>query len=605
MQHSREFKPLGFIAFYVLVSFFLQTDCLAKALPLSSNVTVSYSLKEEPLSKFLKRFFVDNGLNPIVSDLLNTERRTLNGLRNGSPRKVLLSITESNGVLIYYDGRSVFLYKTEEIQHRYFHIEKSKTKSLQRTMRRLKLNDKTNFTLIDKQLGLVEVSGAPQYVEQVQQLIQALTQTEKQFNTVFRYIPLKYAWASDRFFTAGNKEVTIPGVANMLRQVVLDAPIGNRADAINSIGTPKVLKTKSVKNTASVEEQARKVDNFHVVDIPKSANNPYARIVADPYRNAVIIRDLPERIPLYLDLISKFDIPSKIIEIEATIIDINTDKLRNMGMEWRYSSKHSELMFAQQGTKNNFLSALVGNSTAFLGQIPGFQLGAIIGDENQFISRINLLEKQGVLSVMSRPKVATLNDMEAVIESSRSLFVPVEGAYETDLFQVFSGTVLRVTPHIIEDAQQSRIRLMIAIEDGTVELISSGVNGQDLPLTTRHAVLTQAVINEGHSLLLGGLIREEEVTETSKVPLLSDIPLLGHLFKNDSISSQRTERLFLISPRILTPDGTPASAKKDQMAQAKNMPKDRQNKNVSMSSILKICKGNCSDEYGSDHLYMF
>jgi type III secretion protein C len=311
-------------------------------------------------------------------------------------------------------------------------------------------------------------------------------------------------------------------------------------------------------------------------------------IVASSQQNAIIVRDYPNRIYLYKNLIAALDTPSQIVEIEATIMDVNTDKLRNLGIEWRYSGNESngEVMFTKDATKKNFIDTLAGNSVSVLDQIPGFQIGAIIGDKNQFIARINALEEEGVVSVSSRPKVATLNDLEAVIESSTSFYVPVNGAYDVDLFQVLTGTVLRVTPHLITHDWGTQIRLIVAIEDGSVAGVNNGI-----PVTKRHAVTTQALVNTGHSLLLGGLVREEEEASDYKVPYLGDIPWLGNFFKSQFKSKGQSERLFLISPRIVAPDGSDqAEAKKQPLSR---LPKDPD------------CKGKCQLELSDEQPLVF
>jgi type III secretion protein C len=154
--------------------------------------------------------------------------------------------------------------------------------------------------------------------------------------------------------------------------------------------------------------------------------------------------------------------------------------------------------------------------------------------------------------------VVTLNDAEAVIESTQSVYVPVSGAFDEDLFGVMAGTVLRVTPHIIVDNGRQRIRLLVTIEDGNIQVSNqptTGTNGQTLsqavPSVVRNAVNTQAIIDVGQGLLLGGLNRRENTRTTNRIPLLGSIPLLGRLFRSDVTKRDTTERLFLISPQII------------------------------------------------------
>ena len=99
--------------------------------------------------------------------------------------------------------------------------------------------------------------------------------------------------------------------------------------------------------------------------------------------------------------------------------------------------------------------------------------------------------------------------------------------------------MLRVTPHVIDDLGNNRIRLIISAEDGAVD----DTTNEKSPSVTRNAVSTQAVIEGNTSLLLGGLSRTESVNQVRKVPLLGDIPYWA-LFRSESRGTQNSERLF-------------------------------------------------------------
>jgi type III secretion protein C len=196
--------------------------------------------------------------------------------------------------------------------------------------------------------------------------------------------------------------------------------------------------------------------------------------------------------------------------------------------------------------------------------------------------------------------VATLNDLEAVIESSRSLYVPVKGAFEVDLFQVFAGTVLRVTPHVINDGPQTRIRLIITVEDGTVDMLPSAVVSGEVPVATRNAVNTQAIINSGHSLLLGGLVRDEESVTIRKVPFLGDLPVIGWLFRSEAKGSRRSERMFLISPRLITSEGEYSSTTGRLSTDAIRTPPLAAVDEKTLDGLHQTCKGSCREEFASE-----
>ena len=526
----------------------------AAELPLPDVTEVVYAFQGERLTAVLTRFFADQGLRLEMSRNLRNDRRTLNGRRSGSPREIYRSLAESNGLLTYYDKDAVYVYLASELQHEYVPINAKYANRIERALTQMGMMNEENYTHLYVQAGLAEIRGVPRYVEHTQQLIDTITsEASQQNNLVIQYFPLKYAWATDRTFNAGENAITVPGVASLLTSVLDGKSISQTRFNDNQPESARRVTERAQGQPLTGESFDYNRRQAEGTRTTVFSNERGASVVADPYRNAVIVRDTPDNLAMYETLIEELDIPTRIVEIEATIIDVNTDKMRSLGLEWRFEDTENNIdaSFGETGAlKSDFISALQTNSLGVLQQIPGLQLGAIVDDEQRFVARVKALENEGVLKVSSRPKVATLNDLEAVIESSRSLFVPVEGAYEVDLFEVYAGTVFRVTPHVIEDEEQNQIRLTISVQDGVVD-----VNG-DMPISTRNSVNTQAIINEGASLLLGGLEREESVVSEHKIPLLGDIPILGYLFKSEQKSTKRSERLFLISPRLLTPDGT-------------------------------------------------
>ncbi len=607
---------LGLVMLTGLVS---AIDALARPLPFLQSEDATYQLKNDSLVTFLQRFLGDQGLRSVLSIALLEDERTLNGLRRGRPEKIFTSIINSNGLVSYYDGLTVYIYLAEEMRREFLVVPEENARMLQRVIGRMQLSDAENYTRVDTETGLVEISGVPRYVTQVQRLVNVVAERDASQQMAFHYIPLKYAWASDRTFTVGSQEVKVAGVATVLQRAIYGRSNNQSYSGVEErtlSASAGSLRGKGLAARNGNDRRTRVLtltDGKELVTGETGQNGEYGDnslmglsvdngsgpgVVADTQHNAIIIRDYADRIPLYLELVKALDIPSQVIEIEATIIDVDTSKLRKLGVEWRYSDNESngEVLFADEGVKQNFVDVLTGGSVQLLDQIPGFQIGAIIGDKNQFITRINALQREGVVSLSSRPKVATLNDMEAVIESSRSLYVPVEGAYEVDLFKVFSGTVLRVTPHVIDADSQPQIRLIVAVEDGNVDILEDS----GTPVATRNAVTTQAVINAGYSLLLGGLNRDEEVTSVSKVPLLGDIPVLGRLFRSESRDRRNSERLFLISPRIKLPDGS-----EDMLSQLRTSGSDRLIKRQGAWPQNRTCQGDCRDELGSDHLIVF
>ncbi|MCG8317642.1 MAG: type III secretion system outer membrane ring subunit SctC [Pseudomonadales bacterium] len=533
----------------LMVGLLLCNGVLAKPVPFSTGEVVSYDLRAERLADFLYRFCEDQGYGIVLSDKITSDRRTLNGIRKGDPKTVFRSVIDSNNLVAYFDGSKIYVSSVSEVKRQYFHLSAHETKELKNTFKYMAIFDDSNYVKFLRGTSFMEIVGVPYFVDQITNIYSSLKENSE-LGLVFEYFPLKYAWANDRTIVVGNKEVKIEGVAKILRAAIGDVS-PHISHSVSNDRSDRSWYYGGADKVSPKEKLRSYTDKLNSGMPINLSRNTEAYIVADPQHNAIIVRDHAERIPLYKSLIEKLDKPSQLVEIEATIIDVNNDKLQEAGVDWRYGKSDREAVFSDEALKPNLVDVIAGEDVSLLDQQVGFQLGAIIGNKNRFLARVNLLEEDGMLEVTSKPKVATLNDLEAVIESSRSVYVPVEGAYDVNLFQVFSGTILRVTPHVIADGDNNRILMVIAVEDGTVEL--TGEN--QTPQTTKHSVSTQAMVSEGKSLLLGGLVRTEATKEESKVPLLGDIPLLGKLFRSTSSVNRKTERLFLITPRLISPDG--------------------------------------------------
>jgi type III secretion protein C len=257
-----------------------------------------------------------------------------------------------------------------------------------------------------------------------------------------------------------------------------------------------------------------------------------------------VVRDLPERLAAYDQLIASLDVEPQMIEIEASIIDVNLDRLQELGINWRWENGRNAVLFGT-GTESD-LRLRPGLDITPSGR--GGFISTVLGNGNQLVARINALASDGAARVVSRPQIITLSNVEAIFNNSSTFYVRVQGFQEVDLFNVSSGTSLRVTPHVFRDRNETRIKLLVNVEDGKV----SDERVDQIPVVENSAINTQALIFEGESLLIGGLTRESSKKTTSKVPLLGDIPVVGNLFKSTTDRNIRTERMFLITPRIVS-----------------------------------------------------
>jgi type III secretion protein C len=558
---------------------------LAQALPLSAAPLpeglrpVKLEARDQPIEQFLQGLFSGSDI-PVVATGLQGQ---VNGRFEGTPAKLLRDLSRAYNLLSYYDGGVLYIAPAGETQTRSYLLTPAAAAQVQRAAQALQLPDSRNTLKFGDDGALLAV-GARRFVQQVDELVRqvrpgttavamktwAPAQTQQPLPD-YRIFYLRYAWAQDVPMSFGGQQTTLPGVASILRSLV-GQPKPARAVAISSDparaqGSQR-LRGGAMRSTTTlglVDEAAPSVRGTDTLVAALSqvgygqpgadAAEPPAppdfapRIEADPRLNAVIVRDLPERLDRYAALIKSLDVEPQSLEIEATIIDINTDRMRELGINWRYNHGLNSLMFGNGTASDLRLNGQQDPTPAAKGGV----ISAVIGDRYPFVARINALQSDGAAKVVSSPQVVTLSNVEAVFDNSSTYYVRVAGREDVDLFNVTAGTRLRVTPHVFKEGDDApRIKLLVQIEDGGL----TGQSVDNLPIVERSGINTQALISEGESLLIGGMVRDSSTAGVDKVPVLGDIPLLGNLFKTQRKGGQRIERMFLITPRLASSKAT-------------------------------------------------
>jgi type III secretion protein C len=395
--------------------------------------------------------------------------------------------------------------------------------------------------------GIVIVSGPRAYVNLVRDVLvpnEVKAPLKGKQTMMFR---LKYATATDRVITTRGQSETIPGVKTILSSLLFgpasnekltdrshfDVGSGKRSRSANygkgdarEVGEGATeLQTRTQRAGEQDSERSSKSKSASKDDRP--------RIEADPSLNAIIIYDNVNKRDMYKALIAELDIEPQQVEIEALIVDIDRSKLSELGVEWG----------ARSGNTVSRINSTKADSQEVELPIPGSTL--LISNAARFYLRLKALEGAGQARVLAKPTVLTLDNVAAVLDLSQTQYVPLVGERIADLANVTAGTMLRVVPRILREGDNTRVRLEVDIEDGTL----GDPNGQKTNVT-RSTISTQAIIDLQQTLMIGGYHAESVSKNQQKFPLLGDVPLLGNLFRTESESHTTRERLFLITPRL-------------------------------------------------------
>ncbi|MEO5701887.1 MAG: type II secretion system secretin GspD [Casimicrobiaceae bacterium] len=299
-------------------------------------------------------------------------------------------------------------------------------------------------------------------------------------------------------------------------------------------------------------------------------------IQADTANNALLI-NAPE--PIYNNLravIDKLDIRRAQVFIEALIVEVNADKAAEFGIQWQYLANNSltgsstgiagGTNFGNRGTGTNIIDASASLSSVGAGLNLGLVRGAVTVPGFGTITNLALLaralESEASANILSTPTLLTLDNEEAKIVVGQN--VPfITGQYATTgnvtgvaPFQTIErrdvGLTLRVKPQITEGGS---VRLVIYQEVSRVEDKSNAAG----IITNKRSLESSVVIDDREMVVLGGLMQDSFTDGTDKVPVVGDLPVLGHLFRYDNRRRSKTNLLIFLRPTVVR-SGTTAAA---------------------------------------------
>jgi len=286
----------------------------------------------------------------------------------------------------------------------------------------------------------------------------------------------------------------------------------------------------------------------------------------DARTNQIIMTDIASNVEKAKEIIEKIDRVTPQVMIKARVVETSTDFSREFGFEWgsggsygvhnRPGGNTAPPTFNpnQPGTYSSDLGGFYGynvafnNPAGFATNSLGIDFSRIVGTPFSLDARLSLMETKGEIKIISSPRIVTLDNKQATISQGQEIPYTTVDDGEADTEFKDALLQLQVTPHVTPD---NRISMKIYIEE--TELGEAQIAGQEPPLNTKNAE-TELLVNDGDTIVIGGIIQQTDREGMGGVPYLSKIPLLGHLFKNTSRSSEKTELLIFITPTVVRLD---------------------------------------------------
>lgn len=516
------------------------------AAPNWPNVPYSYYANQEGLPALLRDFAggfsLALQLGPNVSGTVNGKFNT------NSPTEFLNRLGGVYGFTWFVYAGTLFISRSNDMQTRSISAMGSSISALRAALDQLGVLDpRFGWGQLPDQ-GIALVSGPPGYVDLVARTIAALPMgAGGQEVAVFK---LKHATVNDRTITYRDQSMVTPGLATVLRNLIMGDSGGATNETLSSIAAP-LRESPPLFPVGSDGTEAAQVKSSPAGTGSSSPGTGLRfrepTVQADARLNAIIVQDIPDRIPIYRELIEQLDVPSTLIEIEAMIVDVNSDLISELGVSWGALVGDTSLGYGNLG--------LAPNGTLPIDSAAGISPGTVgLSVGSTLALRLRALQTKGQASILSQPSILTTDNMGALIDVSDTFYVQTRGEKVATVTPITAGTSLRVTPRYIPSPDGMRVELTIDIEDGRIQQ-ERQIDG--LPTVRRSNISTLAVVGNDQTLLIGGYNSSQDTEQVDKVPFLGDIPVLGALFSNRAKASLRRERLFLIRPRVVAINGKP------------------------------------------------
>lgn len=305
--------------------------------------------------------------------------------------------------------------------------------------------------------------------------------------------------------------------------------------------------------------------------------SPRGDVSVDERTNSLIVKDVPDKIVEVRELVTKLDVPTKQVMIDSRIVIASDDFARDIGVRFGVSgvgvdgNNVGAVSGSLAGTNTIIGSAaenLITTGQPFPVTIPGLAervgvnfpasgaLGgnparlalSILGADYLVDLELSALQQEGKGEVLSNPRVVTADLKKAKIVQGQE--IPYSTVSDNGTETQFKEALLEleVTPQITPD---DRVRMDLKVTKNARGIDVPQAGGGFVPSIDKREVETQVLVNNGETVVLGGVFEQNKIKGNQKVPLLGDIPLLGYLFQSNTNSTVKRELLIFVTPQIL------------------------------------------------------
>ena len=259
-------------------------------------------------------------------------------------------------------------------------------------------------------------------------------------------------------------------------------------------------------------------------------------IKVEPRTNSLIVTDIPMVMSRIEDILARIDNPTPQVLVKAKLVEVNYGALRELGIVWRAGNMEDVRTTTHTGAE---LSVPPPSSNA------AFYFGKLLS-QAQLDMVISTLEDENKANVLSEPSILVADNQEAMILSGKKIPIVTRDFAGNQIIQFFDVALkLTVTPHISPDGK------IVMDLHPVISDIAGEAPGAVGPVISSQEAQTKLTVNNGETVVIGGIIKTQSQDIKKGVPLLSSIPIIGNLFKYTKHEVNKTELMIFVTPQIV------------------------------------------------------
>ncbi len=288
-----------------------------------------------------------------------------------------------------------------------------------------------------------------------------------------------------------------------------------------------------------------------VPEVEKVITPEIGAIRLDKRTNTLVVTDLLNNLPEVRQVIGAFDRKTRVVSIEAMILEVTLNDQYDVGVNWQ------RIFRALRDFELKSQFPILDAATFTKGVLSGSQIAVGTLEEDNFSVVLEALQTVGTTRVLSKPRISVVENEEASIHVGENqayvsaVVTQTTNASTTaeEITFIDVGVTLNVTPSINQDGF---VTMKIRPEVSSVSTFLDTAAGNKIPIKKISEAETTVMVQDGRTIVIGGLMQEDNIENTNKIPILGDIPILKYMFRNWHERVEKSEIVIFLTPTIIT-----------------------------------------------------